>query len=116
VTSRYHGLSVELLEAEARYAGPSQAHAWRCGSPLPNDLGLFDPLGNVYEWCQEREYKYKYGMTKSSSDDIVDDTPRLCRGGAFTFLPAVARSARRVWNVPTDRNFHLGFRPARTYD
>jgi formylglycine-generating enzyme required for sulfatase activity len=116
MTSRYYGFSVELLEAYARYAGPSQEHAWRCGSLLPNDLGLFDLLGNVYEWCQEREYKYEAGRTESPSDDIVDDAPRLCRGGAFTFLPSVARLANRPWIVPTDRNFHLGFRPARTYD
>ena len=116
VTSRYHGLSVELLGAYARYAGSSQEHAWRCGSLLPNDLGLFDLLGNVYEWCQDRKYDYPPGGTETPSDGIVDDTPRLVRGGAFTFLPPVCRSAHRVWNVPTDRNFILGFRPARTYD
>jgi len=80
VTSRYHGLSVELLGAYARYAGTSQEHAWRCGSLLPNDLGLFDLLGNVYEWCQERKYDYQPGRTESPSDDIIDDTPRLVRG------------------------------------
>ena len=33
-------------------------HVQPCGRLLPNDLGLFDMLGNVYEWCQER---YSYG-------------------------------------------------------
>jgi formylglycine-generating enzyme required for sulfatase activity len=102
VTSRYHGLSVELLGAYARYAGPSQEHAWRCGSLLPNDLGLFDLLGNVYEWCQEREYKYEPGRTGSPSDDIVDDAFRLCRGGHSPFYrlssarPPVSGSCRRT--------------------
>jgi formylglycine-generating enzyme required for sulfatase activity len=77
---------------------------------------LFDLLGNVYEWCQERKYDYQPGRTESPSDEVVDDIPRLVRGGAFTFLPSVVRSAYRVWNVPTDRNFILGFRPAMTYD
>jgi formylglycine-generating enzyme required for sulfatase activity len=62
LTSRYHGFSVELLRAYARYAGSSGDHAWPCGSLLPNDLGLFDMLGNVCEWCQERNYNYQPGI------------------------------------------------------
>ena len=47
VTSRYYGLSAELLGKYARYLANSEEHAWPCGSLLPNDLGLFDMLGNV---------------------------------------------------------------------
>ena len=68
VTSRYHGLSVRLLEAYALYAANSKAHAWPAGSLLPNDLGLFDMLGNVYEWCQERQANYQPGIVESPYD------------------------------------------------
>jgi formylglycine-generating enzyme required for sulfatase activity len=44
------GESVDLLGRYAWHAGNSQGHAWPCGLTLPNDLGLFDMLGNVYEW------------------------------------------------------------------
>ena len=52
VTSRYYGASVELLGNYAWYLPNSQDRAWPAASLLPNDLGLFDMLGNVYEWCQ----------------------------------------------------------------
>ena len=53
VTSRYYGHSIDLLDAYARYQANSKEHAWTCGSLFPNDLGLFDMLGNEYEWCQD---------------------------------------------------------------
>ena len=57
VTSRYYGRSVELLGKYAWYLQNSQDRAWPCGQLLPNELGLFDMLGNVYEWCQEQYYR-----------------------------------------------------------
>ena len=53
VTSRYYGNSIDLLDAYARYQANSKEHAWTCGSLFPNDLGLFDMLGNMFEWCQD---------------------------------------------------------------
>jgi formylglycine-generating enzyme required for sulfatase activity len=115
-TSRYYGLSVDLLGAYARYAGSSQEHAWQCGSLLPNDLGLFDTLGNVVEWCQDRSYTYQPGRVDTSHDDIIDDIPRLLRGGAFTSRPTLVRSADRNGSAPTYRGINYGFRLATTYD
>jgi formylglycine-generating enzyme required for sulfatase activity len=116
LTSRYYGSSIDLLGAYARYQGSSQDHAWKCGSLLANDLGLFDMLGNVYEWCQERHTSYQPGRTESVAVDIVDDVPRLIRGGAFSYLPANVRSAYRDGLTPAYRYFLSGFRLARTYN
>jgi formylglycine-generating enzyme required for sulfatase activity len=116
ITSRYHGLSTDLLGTYARYLANSREHAWAGGSLMPNDLGLFDMLGNVFEWCQDR-----YATVEKSLDDYimiseyVDDNPRLLRGGAFSLRPAVARSAHRFWIAPSYRGVDDGFRPSRTY-
>ena len=53
VTSYYFGLSTELLDKYAWSQANSKDHAWSCGSLLPNDLGLFDMLGNEFEWVQD---------------------------------------------------------------
>jgi len=61
ITSRYHGLSLGLLGFYARYQAISQERAGPGGSLLPNDLGLFDMLGNAYEWCQDPDGRYQPG-------------------------------------------------------
>ena len=121
VTSRYYGRSVELLGKYAWYSQNSQDRAWPCGQLLPNELGLFDMLGNVYEWCQEQYYRYPEGEGNTTTDDmnillsINEKNPRLLRGGAFFYQPAVVRSAYRFRYAPSNRIICLGFRPSRTY-
>jgi formylglycine-generating enzyme required for sulfatase activity len=46
---------------------------------------------------------------------IIEKNPRLLRGGAFNFTPALVRSAIRIWYAPASRNSGSGFRPSRTY-
>ena len=121
VTSRYYGHSIDLLDAYARYQANSKEHAWACGSLLPNDLGLFDMLGNEYEWCQDRMNASRSGKRGvfndniNISESIIERNPRLLRGGSFNYLPAVVRSAIRGWSAPAYRSTNLGFRPSRTY-
>jgi serine/threonine protein kinase/formylglycine-generating enzyme required for sulfatase activity/tetratricopeptide (TPR) repeat protein len=121
VTSRYFGLSIELLDKYARYQANSKEHSWPCGSLLPNDLGLFDMLGNEFEWIQDsirRSMREKRGLfidTISMSESVSDKSIRLLRGGSFYFPPADVRSAYRFWCAPELRYADYGFRPARTY-
>jgi formylglycine-generating enzyme required for sulfatase activity len=115
VTSRYHGLSVALLQAYARYASNSSEHAWPAGGMRPNDLGLFDMLGNVYEWCQERQEAYSFSRIGSIDTEVLDvRIYRPLRGGAFGNLPGGVRSANRDRDLPSDRDTDGGFRLART--
>jgi formylglycine-generating enzyme required for sulfatase activity len=117
VTSRYYGLSIDLLQAYAWNQANSQDHAWRCGSLLPNDLGLFDMLGNVYEWCHEQAANYHPERVESEIDEILDrSVERHIRGGTFSFRPAIVRSASRDRLAPTSQGIGDGFRPARTFD
>jgi len=122
VTNYYFGMSIELLDKYAWYQANSKEHAWACASLLPNDLGLFDMLGNEYEWVQDdtrramHERKGLFIDIIHDSEHINDKNARLLRGGSFYNPPAGVRSAYRIWIAPSDRNSPLGgFRPCRTY-
>jgi formylglycine-generating enzyme required for sulfatase activity len=120
-TSRYYGASMDLLGQYAWYAANSDDHAWLCASVLPNDLGLFDMLGNTFEWCQEVGTVYqpdargRVTEPKAVRDAFVDDTnPRTLRGGGFSDRAPSVRSAARHRDAPAVHTNTFGFRPART--
>jgi formylglycine-generating enzyme required for sulfatase activity len=93
--SRYFGSYLELLPRYAFFMGNSREQAWPVGQKRPNDLGLFDMHGNVWQWCQD---------------------PCVLRGASFVYLPPDVRAAYRDGPRPTGRNNSIGFRVARTCD
>ena len=109
VTSRYYGHSLDLLYAYAWSQANSNEHAWR-GSLFSNDLGLFDMLGNMLEWCQDSRDASKlvkkgiYNDIINISESIVEKNPRVLRGGTCANGPAFVRSAFRYWDPPSDRS------------
>lgn len=117
-TSCFYGSSIPLRRNYARFQVNSGDHAWSCGGLLPNDLGLFDTLGNVFEWCHERTREYhesSSGMDATGALEVVSrGHPRILRGCSFNDLASDVRSADRIWLLPLYRNSNLGFRVART--
>jgi formylglycine-generating enzyme required for sulfatase activity len=112
-TSRHYGASERLLGQYAWDLTNSKDRAWPVASLQPNDLGTFDMLGNMFEWCQERPNST--GQTTSENAEHINERPRLRRSGSFNAQPAFVRSALRDWFVPSARVTDAGFRPARTY-
>jgi formylglycine-generating enzyme required for sulfatase activity len=123
-TSRYFGETgdVGLMGRYAWYTKNSQDRAMLpVGQTRPNDWGLFDLLGNAAEWCQDQADYYPDPYRGNSIRDteeyktITDSDGRLLRGGAFSHLALVVRSAYRIRGGPAYRINLVGFRPARTY-
>jgi formylglycine-generating enzyme required for sulfatase activity len=113
------GEPVELLDNYAWFAKNSTGTSHFVGALKPNDLGLFDMHGNVYEWCQDAfEAKEKGGSGKTMVDieqgrDIDADKNRVTQGGAFDEPAAELLPANSLLQ-PSVRNFNVGFRPVRT--
>ncbi len=70
------------------------------GQKTPNELGLYDMKGNVWEWVEDCWEG--------------DCSQRVSRGGSWYDFPRFLRSATRLWDVTGDRFNVVGFRVART--
>ena len=108
-----------MLPKYAWYFNNSLEQAWPVWTLKPNDLGLFDVLGNVSNWCQERPKGYPTGKGVDAVDDEEDEpltgpADRAYRGAAYIRRAANVRSARRFSGSPTEVYTYIGFRPART--
>jgi serine/threonine protein kinase/formylglycine-generating enzyme required for sulfatase activity len=116
------GHSVELIHAYAWNAGNSSGRTQPVGAKKPNDLGLFDMHGNVWEWTQDLiDPKKKLAIDpKRPLDDT--DTPRevafeqyrLQLGGSFGNQSIDVRPSFPSFNKTFQRHPAVGFRPART--
>ena len=99
------------------YSDEKYAHV--VGQKLPNAWGLYDMIGNVWEWCQDWIHD---GYTGAPVDGSAWLTPtsglRLYRGGGwhcgFLDQPSMYRSAYRGSSAsPGSRSETKGFRVAR---
>jgi formylglycine-generating enzyme required for sulfatase activity/serine/threonine protein kinase len=119
-TSRSYGGGDDLLPRYAWYLANSQDRTWPVGQKRPNDFGLFDMHGNVWNWCQESAWPYQPGANGQPAEDeedkryIKDLLSRVLRGGSFLFRSSSVRSASRSGNRPADRSNNVGLRVART--
>jgi formylglycine-generating enzyme required for sulfatase activity len=119
VTSRYFGASIAIMEKYEWYNGNSPERTGPVGSLLPNDLGMFDVLGNVFELCHNKGEPLK-AVAEELRKDVVagetltDSAERIVRGGAFTSAPHDLRSAHRSSDAPVNASIYNGFRVART--
>jgi formylglycine-generating enzyme required for sulfatase activity len=83
------------------------------GSFKPNAFGLFDMIGNVFQWTQDCYGDYAKAPKDGSAAEAENCRNRIIRGGSWTAKPRFTRSGSRDYYVPSNRNDVVGFRLAR---
>lgn len=81
------------------------------GTKKPNGFGLFDMLGNVWEWCADWYSSGCYGTSPLlNPTGPSQGKRRVCRGGGFLHGGGYLRSAHRNSQEPAKSRPYLGFR------
>jgi formylglycine-generating enzyme required for sulfatase activity len=86
------------------------------GSFKPNEFGLYDMHGNVWEWCEDVWHANYNGAPTDGSAWLQGgaESSRVVRGGSWYDIPRNLRAASRGWYTTVIRDGYLGFRLART--
>jgi formylglycine-generating enzyme required for sulfatase activity len=100
---------------EAHNCTDGHAYTAPGGSFKPNAFGLYDMIGNAWEWTEDcSNDNYNGAPGDGSVWTSGDCEKRVIRGSSWYERPQFARSASRGRNVTAGRGNGLGFRLART--
>jgi formylglycine-generating enzyme required for sulfatase activity len=100
------------LRDYAWYNANSASKTHPVGQMKPNGWGLYDMLGNVWEWCEDW-YAESYTNRRNVDPTGPDSGSfRVLRGGSWYNVLATCRSAFRLRDNPVNRGDSSGFRVA----
>ena len=106
-----------------KYKGAYDCSTWyakqysssHCGTKpvkgkTPNRWGLYDMLGNVWEWCWDWHSKSYRGRLSVDPRGPSSGSDRVFRGGSWFSHARSVRSSLRDGGRPSNRSLYVGFR------
>jgi formylglycine-generating enzyme required for sulfatase activity len=114
-TRYYFGDNEKLLGEYVWYDANSGNKTHPVGQKKPNNWGLYDMSGNVWEWCEDGWHKNYENAPKNGSSWNENDyqtSLKLLRGGSWNNNSRYCRSARRNGDYAGSRVSNNGFRLA----
>ena len=110
-TQGYKYSGSDLLNTVAWYEDNSDKESHPVKTKAPNELGIYDMSGNVWEWCQDWNDTYVYYSQTNPMGPSVG-TNRVRRGGSWNFYDRSSRVSNRGCDSPDNRESCIGFRLA----
>ena len=103
------------LNEVAWYGDNSGKQTHPVGTKSPNELGLYDMSGNVWEWCQDWYGKYNIKVEKNPQGPMISFfrtffSSRVLRGGSWDSLAWSCRLSFRNLGSPGHRGSYYGLR------
>lgn len=109
-TAYSFGNSEKDLDKYAWYWANSNKTIHPVGLKLPNPWGLYDTLGNVWEWCLDDWHENYLSAPHDGSAWLKGNSDKVVRGGGWIRSSIRCLCGFRSWYSPEDRSYDVGFR------